>query len=148
MRPERNVEPVIRVENLDNEEIEEMINRIRNIIQQREYNTTGRTSRQNWTSKLWTWTRNKRVKRRNFKKNTSNQIHESWREREREREREKLCYIRLDKRATVLINRAKIATKEILRLMWRNIREHQWSYLYRSLCCGRKTEWKTKEVHK
>ena len=37
------------------------------------------------------------------------------REREREREREKLCKIRLDKRATVLINRAKIATKEILR---------------------------------
>ena len=39
MRPERNVEPSIRVQNLDNEEIEEMINRIRNvenIIQQGE----------------------------------------------------------------------------------------------------------------
>ena len=39
MRPERNAEPVIRVENLDNEEIEEMINRIRNgenIIQHEE----------------------------------------------------------------------------------------------------------------
>ena len=39
VRPERNVEPGIRVENLDNEEIEEMINRIRNgenIIQQEE----------------------------------------------------------------------------------------------------------------
>ena len=39
VRPERNVEPVIRVENLDNEEIEEMINRIRNgenILQQEE----------------------------------------------------------------------------------------------------------------
>ena len=30
VRPERNAEPVIRVENLNNEEIEEMINRIRN----------------------------------------------------------------------------------------------------------------------
>ena len=29
-------------------------------------------------------------------------------------EREKLCKIRSDKRATILINRAKIATKEIL----------------------------------
>ena len=39
VRPERNVEPVISVENLDNEEIEEMVNRIRNgenIIQQEE----------------------------------------------------------------------------------------------------------------
>ena len=39
MRPERNVEPLIRVKNLDKEEIEEMINRIRNgenIIQQGE----------------------------------------------------------------------------------------------------------------
>ena len=39
MRPERNVEPLIRVQNLDKEEIEEMINRIRNgenIIQQGE----------------------------------------------------------------------------------------------------------------
>ena len=39
MRQERNFEPVIRVENLDNEQIEEMINRIRNgenIIQQEE----------------------------------------------------------------------------------------------------------------
>ena len=39
VRSERNVEPVIRVENLGNEEIEEMINRIRNgenIIQQDE----------------------------------------------------------------------------------------------------------------
>ena len=30
VRPERNAEPVIRVENLNNEEIEEIINRIRN----------------------------------------------------------------------------------------------------------------------
>ena len=30
VRPERNVESVIRVENLDNEEIEDVINRIRN----------------------------------------------------------------------------------------------------------------------
>ena len=39
VRPERNVEPVISVENLDNEEVEEMINRIRNgenIIQHEE----------------------------------------------------------------------------------------------------------------
>ena len=39
VRPERNVEPVIRVENLDNEKIEEMINRIKNgenIMQQEE----------------------------------------------------------------------------------------------------------------
>ena len=46
-----------------------------------ENNTTGRTNRQNWTGKLWTWTRHKLNKKRNFKKNTPDQLYENWRKR-------------------------------------------------------------------
>ena len=52
MTPEINVEPVLIMENLDNEEIEQMINNIRKGEKERTNIQTGRTNRQNWTEKL------------------------------------------------------------------------------------------------
>ena len=71
VRPERNVEPVIRIENPDNEEIEEMINRIRNgenIIKQEKQ--ADKIEQVNFELEPKT----KELTGRNFKKNTSNQI--------------------------------------------------------------------------
>ena len=105
VRPESDVEPAIRVENLDNEEIEKMINRIRNgenIIQQEEQ--ADKIEQVNYELEPET----KELKEEILRK--THQIKYM-----RVEEREKLCKIRSDKSARILINRAKIATKEILR---------------------------------
>ena len=105
VRPERKVEPVIRVENLDNEDIEEMINRIRNgenIIQQEEQ--VDKIKKINYELELETKELNEEILGK------IQQIKYM-----RVEEREKLSKIRSGKRASILINRAKIATKEILR---------------------------------
>ena len=105
VRPERKVEPVIRVENLDNEDIEEMINRIKNgenIIQQEEQ--VDKIKKINYELELETKELNEEILGK------IQQIKYM-----RVEEREKLSKIRSGKRASILINRAKIATKEILR---------------------------------
>ena len=105
VRPERNVEPVIRLENLDNEEIEVMKNRIRNgenIIQQEEQ--ADKIEQINYELEPET---------KELKKGILRKIHQI--KYMRAEEREKLCKIRSEKRTRILINRAKIVTKEILR---------------------------------
>ena len=103
MRPERKVKPVIRVENLDNEEIEEMINRIRNgenIIQQEEQ--ADKIEQVNYELEPET---------KELKEEILRKMHQI--KYMRVEEREKLCEFRSDKRARLLMNRSKI-TKEIL----------------------------------
>ena len=105
VRPERNVEPVISVENLDNEEVEEMINRIRNgenIIQHEEQ--ADKIEQVNYEVEPET---------KELKEDILRKIHQI--KYMRVEEREQLCKIRSDKRARILLNRARIATKEILR---------------------------------
>ena len=97
VRPESDVEPAIRVENLDNEEIEKMINRIRNgenIIQQEEQ--ADKIEQVNYELEPET----KELKEEILRK--THQIKYM-----RVEEREKLCKIRSDKSARILINRAK-----------------------------------------
>ena len=99
------VEPVIRVENLDNEEVEEMINRIRNrenIIQQEEQ--ADKIEQVNYELEPET---------KELKEEILRKIHQI--KNMGVEGREKLCKIRSGKRARILINRAKIVTKEILR---------------------------------
>ena len=106
VRPERNVEPVTRVENFDNEEIEEMINRIRNgenIIKQEKQ--ADKVEQVNYELEPET---------KELKEEILRKIHQI--KHMRVEEREKLCKMRSDKRARILINRTKLATKEILRV--------------------------------
>ena len=60
-------------------------------------------------------------------------------------ETEKLCLIRSDKKVKILINRAKLATKEILCKCEETLETMKNT---KSLCFDGNTKWKTKEIHK
>ena len=93
VRPERNVKPVIRVEKLENEEIEEMINRIKNgenIILQEEQ--ADKTEQVNYELKPET---------KELKEEILRKIHQI--KYMRVEEREKLSKIRSDQRARILV---------------------------------------------
>ena len=104
MIPEKTVGPELKMENLDDEEIKQMINKIRkgkNKIQQEKQ--TDKIEQENYELEP----EKKRHKRRNFKKNTAGQINKF-------EEIEKLCKIRSDTNTKIKINKAKMTTKEIL----------------------------------
>ena len=104
MIPERTVGPELKMENVDNEEIKQMINKIRkgkNKIQQEKQ--TDKIEQENYELEP----EKKRHKRTNFKKNTAGQINKF-------EEIEKLCKIRSDTNTKIKINKAKMTTKEIL----------------------------------
>ena len=92
------------MENLDNEEIEQMTNKIRKeekIIQQEEQ--TDKIEQENYELEPET---------KEIKKEVLRKIHQI--KHMKIEDREKLCKIRPDKKAKILINSTKIAIKEIL----------------------------------
>ena len=102
--PERNVEPVLIMENLENEEIDQVTNKIEKvvkIVQQEEQ--ADKIEQENYELEPET---------KEIKKEILREIHQI--KYMKIEEREKLCKIRWNKKAKILINRAKIATKEIL----------------------------------
>ena len=103
MIPERNVEPLLIMENFDNEEIEQMINKIRKgekIIQQEKQ--TGKIEQENYKLE----TEIKETKKKFLRKIYQIKYMKT-------EQREKPCKIRSHKKEKILINRDKIATKEI-----------------------------------
>ena len=102
--PERNVESVPIMENLENEEIDQVTNKIEKvvkIVQQEEQ--ADKIEQENYELELET---------KEIKKEILRETHQI--KYMKIEEREKLCKIRWNKKAKILINRAKIATKEIL----------------------------------
>ena len=100
MTPERNVELVLIMENLDNEEIEQIINRIRigeKIIQQEKQ-----------TDKVEQEKCEIEPEKKEIKEEVLRKIYQI--KYMKIEEREKLCKIRSGEKAEILINRAKVAT--------------------------------------